>query len=381
MSSPAMDSVPTEIGPTEIGAYLRSHGWVEREGGRLASLWQHDQHTNEEMLVPLRPEARDYDFRLSLLMGQLAKIEKRPVSVVHREITRVLYDVGQVSAEHHEFTNHSVPLQAGLTIFTATSRMVVASAASTIRRQSFFGRTVPPEARQHARRVRVGHTVPGSYIVPVFSRVIPDTDPAWGVYSAARVDASPFDRQVMTTFANALRVLHEITVARDAEPTANEITDSVSEGVTWDLCQAVSDVTGSSLVNQLEIRFDWSPATRPPAIESPPARFPSEATSIIRKVADTLRRTKREEDVIYGKITRLEYRDGDPTGRVTIETEINGRPRRVWVTLAADDYRRALQLHDQQEIVAARGPLLNQPSGQITMIATSLEPALPSSNS
>ncbi|MEU5213233.1 hypothetical protein [Streptomyces sp. NPDC020742] len=364
-----------DFAPEEIRSYLKVTGWSPVSGGPLAELWSLPGPAEEVVLVPMKPGAPDFDKRSRILVEDLARIESRTVHAVHSAIATIYHDVTDLRASHPSLSDGSIPLEAGYELFLSARRLRVASAAAAIRRQGHF-RNFPTRARDQAREVRLGQTRRGSYIVPIISQARSPED----VYAPQQehidiqVEETLFDRRVTATMSRALGVLEEMASA-EREPTPSEIADSVGEGVSYELCQALSKVVKSDSVAALDITFNWSQVAAPPPGSSPRVEFNEAAINIVNRVSNHLKtQLYTHEHIIYGVITDLSRRPEDETGRVGIETLIKRRRRTVWIDLPDRNYHQAVRCHDLGVPVRVRGVLSSPPGGHATMEVSEFGP-------
>jgi hypothetical protein len=248
-------------------------------------------------------------------------------------------------------------------------------------RQGNFGRNMPKRAISHAKHVRLGHTIQGSYILPIITEVrVPDvysTDEGAGIEPMLDlgVEEARFDRRVNTTMAHALAVLEEMAVNRDRSPTISDVYDAVGEGVSRELCEAISQVLATGQVDNYDIDFEWAPAVMPPRLLAERVDFPRDAVLIVEEIASTLKRVERvEEQMIFGIITNCAAPLNEGSGRVTIQAAIGGRARTVKFDLDWQSFSLASRYMTERRPVAVRG-ILHMPSGrQATMEVSGFGP-------
>ncbi|MFI5800491.1 hypothetical protein [Streptomyces sp. NPDC051677] len=369
----ATDELP--FGPDEIRSYLKVTGWSTVSGSDVAELWRLPGPTEEVVLVPMKPGAPDFTKRARILVADLARISSEDTRTVQDSIASVFHDVTDLRASHPSLRDGSIPLDAGFELFQSAKRLRVASAASTIRRQGHF-RNFPTRAREQARDVRLGQTRKGSYIVPIISQARSPLD----VYERGQnqidieVEETLFDRRVTATMSRALGVLEEMA-GTDRVPTPSEITDSIGEGVSYELCQALSKVVNSEAVDSLDITFNWSRVAAAPAGTPLEVEFNREAIAIVERVSDQLKTSVySREHVIYGLVTDLRRHPDDETGKVGVQALLQRRSRTIWMDLPDADYHTAVRCHDTGTAVRVRGVLTSPPGGTATMMVVDFGP-------
>ncbi|MFF0049454.1 hypothetical protein [Streptomyces sp. NPDC005498] len=370
-----MADINPDFGPEEIRSYLKVTGWAPVSGGDVAELWRLPGPADEVVLVPMKPGAPDFAKRAWILIQDLARVEFEDVQTVHDAVATVYNDVTDLRASHPSISDGSIPLESGYELFVSAKRLRVASAAATIRRQGHF-RNFPTRARDQAREVRLGQTRRGSYIVPIISQARSPED----VYSPrqdhidVQVEETLFDRRVTATMSRALGVLEDMAGA-DHEPTPSEINDSIGEGVSYELCQALAKVVNTESVSALDVAFNWSRVAAPPPGTPARVEFNRDAIEIVDLVSEQLKtKVYTREHLIYGVVTDLSRHPDDDTGRVGVQTLIQRRSRTVWMDLADSDYHTAVHCHDAGIPVRVSGTLTSPPGGLARMNVTAFGP-------
>lgn len=377
MEAQELPPVTLTVGPVEMSSYLHRSGWVRSEAGRVAELWRpngDDDSQDVNLLVPKIPSAPDFDARVSYLIEDLQAYEQRPTDVIRDEISRQFVDVTNVKADH-TFDSSVFLLDASQKLFTSAKKIVIAAAAATLRRRGYFGHAVPHKAREQARSVLVGHTRPGSYVVPVISRAqIPDV--TWDDNAprlVEKVEQASFDRRMVVTLAKSLDVLHQLAVVQENEPSNREVHDGVGEGLSYELCNGVVQSLRDPAVREFKVAFEWAPAVAQPSGIASHTDFPSDCLDRIQRVARGLRRdTEDRARVVYGWVEVLSSRAEDVGGTVRVHGMVEGRHRIVRMSLDQEDYDKAMASHKKVPVIA-RGDLHLEEGKLATMDVRSFE--------
>ncbi|MCW3844396.1 hypothetical protein ONA70_30345 [Micromonospora yasonensis] len=355
-----------------IASYLRNSGWTPSVSGEIAEFWTRDEGL--EVLVPKLPNAPDFDKRIELLTQDLQRIEDRPAQDIKNDITRQFLDITDVRADH-EYGEQCIPLDAGHKLFTTARGLVVSATASTLQRRGYFGRSMPKKARDQAKRALVGHTRPGSYVVPIINNArLPDLP--WEEEQPRLIESveeAAFERRVATNLARALGALQEIAVVRESRPSNRDLHDAVGEGLSFEMCRAIVRPLQEEIVRKVDITFAWAPGVTPPRGVARAFEFPSERVDLLKDIAATLRRDpSNSEELIYGVVVGLRSRSGDDGGRVEVETLIDGAKRLVRLDLNESQYEVARACHKRSPVIA-RGTLHRNPGRMASMEVTNFE--------
>ncbi|MCX5284107.1 hypothetical protein [Streptomyces sp. NBC_00198] len=366
-----------EIGFEEIASYLRGSGWRRSLSGPFAEVWHPRDDEQSSVFVPKEPDSPDFLTALKILTREVSRVENRPEKEIHLAISRQFVDVTDLRAEDEGIADGTIPLIAGIGLFNSAHRMMVSAAAATLHRQSYYGNSMPRAAHKHARRMRLGQTRPGSYIVPVISSARFGTlisEEFGEPRLEATADDSYFERRMLTTLSKALETLSALTVSGGRTPSKLDVLSAVDEGVSSELCAAVLDVIGKGGVEAFDVTFNWAPSSPAPRGLAERIEFPSAAAELIERVEFDLKETDAPaERILYGVIRRLSLGKNDTTGHVTLETVLDGKSRTVSFDLPLHVYRRAAHYHGERRPVIVRGFLDAPPGRRATMNVTAFD--------
>jgi hypothetical protein len=348
-----------------IVSYMNNAGWRRTVAGDVAEFWS--KNGEYEVLVPRRQNAPDFDMRLKLLTLDLEKIEERPASEIKDDISRQFLDITNVRAEH-EFGEMFIPLDAGHKLFATAKDLVVSAAASTLHRRGYFGRSMPRNAREQAKRTLVGHTRPGSYVVPVINQArLPELP--WKSdqpHLIEHVEAAAFERRAATTLAQALGALQEIATT-SRRPSVRAVNEAVGAGLSFEMCRAIARPLQDDVIHRLNIDIAWAPGVTAPRGVETSFIFPKESSEKLKIISATLKNDPLDsQEVIYGVVISLKSRSSDNGGRVEVETLIDGAKRLVRIDLDERSYEIARASHKRSPVIA-RGTLHRNPGRMAVM--------------
>ncbi|MEU8374735.1 hypothetical protein AB0C22_16645 [Micromonospora sp. NPDC048894] len=350
---------------------MSNAGWQRSAAGDVAEFWT--KNNEFEVLVPRRRNAPDFEARLNILTLDLERVEERPATAIRDDISRQFLDITHVRAEH-EFGEMFIPLDAGHKLFATAKDLVVSAAASTLHRRGYYGRSMPRSAREQAKRTLVGHTRPGSYIVPVITQArLPELP--WQSdqpHLIEHVEAAAFERRATTTLAHALGALEEIATSR-SRPSVRVVNEAVGEGLSFEMCRAISRPLQDSIIHKVNVDIAWAPGVTAPAGAGTSFNFPKESADNLKVISATLKNDPLDsQEVIYGVVVSLKSRSGDDGGRVEVETLIDGAKRLVRIELSEQAYEIARTSHKRSPVVA-RGTLHRNPGRMAVMEAAFFE--------
>jgi hypothetical protein len=339
------------ISPAALAAYARSEGWSKTENfGAHADVYTGP--AQPEIILPRTDRLADYAATVSRLIGVFAQSNNSDEMATYRDLVGADRDVVRVRAFGGE-EDGSVPLDAGVKIVSQSRDMLLAAACAARSPQSLYRAGANKEAIEYMRRVKLGQTEHGSFVVtllaPVPPLLQPQLDSSW-----VSLDDEPMERMVTRRLMSSLeasRSAAEMALSGDAEAFEN----AVALGVSANLCEAVSNLIEQS--NGLDISLTWA-RTRPTPEALRKVVFSVNDAEILKEAARTFRLRQPKPDVtLFGTIHKLKRDQEEVEGVVTLKAMVDDQIQSVSAVLDQTTYAVAVQAHKAQTPVIVTGDL------------------------
>ncbi|MEI6387363.1 MAG: hypothetical protein WCQ50_12050 [Spirochaetota bacterium] len=352
------------IRPVDAALYLRSSGWSPQEvrPGRDAIWLRAIEGEEFEALLPMDLELRDYALRMGDLLAVLAATERRSQSEIYRDLLTITSDVMRMRIADPDLGDGSLPIEEHALIAQKTRDLVMAAACAATECRPVWPTRKPTQAVDHVRRVRIGQSEQGSFVVTVISKITPLLQTSEYLF-----EEEPYERKVTHTLASSLQALGSAAETAALTQGMQAFDEAVPRGVSANLCDAVVGLWGGDETERsLEFSFTWSPA-RPIDVSAPRRlAFSSDRIPVIREVGRVMRdRAPMPDFELRGAVVKLERGEGAPTGKVTVAQYGDEGPRRVMLELGDSEYHKAVQAHDQGKTFRAFGTLKKEGRGYI----------------
>jgi hypothetical protein len=346
--------------PQDVASWLVANDWRKvSRGEALAALWSRGP---QEVVQPLAREASDYALRFADMLRRLAAWEHKPEEALAQEMTFEASDVSEWRASGVSARDFTVPLEDGFDLIRGARNAFVAAANSAIHRRGYVGHGSLKVAREHAKTVRMGQTRRGSYIVPIISRIPGATEQPEDGQERFNIDVSaqPFERRVMSLLAVSLDTVAELAIRSDSEPTMRQVNESVGNGVSYELCSALSSVLEAESFGDVDVAFSWARrVANNPDIEQ--VSLPKESGHVIRRMAERLRGSDVvAEQVIQGHVRLHRREPEEDEGFVYVRASVGDKQRTIGMTLTAEQMHEALMAADEKKQVYVRGRLVRE---------------------
>jgi len=356
----------------DIQTYLRDNGWEHSLTWHDAPVWSHAD--GYEVLVPPRDDLADTDLRVRELLNVLAAAEQRPADDIIVDINAPLDDIQSFRTFPEGMPPGFTTLAASIRALQGVQSMIGIAARTVVEGPlpEFAGGT-PPTATDLLQRVRLGPGRPGSY---VFTVRVPVDAPSQlaGTYPPAQPE-EPLGRQVARQFHEAMTAAS----GASAQATLEDLTafdDTVTAGVSANLCLALSALAGRQYEQGFDVTFRWSHRLRAELLADT-VHFNDGAGKIIRAAARRLRKVRVSGTAeVTGFVESLH--DQPQTGdrwRVKVRGDLTTRGgtasgRTIWVRLEGQaSYDRAIAAHQARDLVWVRGEL--SAHGRVELITDS----------
>jgi hypothetical protein len=275
------------ISPAALAAFARSEKWTKVEGyGAHADVYA--GAGRPEIIVPRTDLLADYASAVSRLIEVFAASADRDELTVYRDLAGADRDVVRVRVLGAE-KDGSVALDAGVRIVAQAREMLLAAACAARSSHPVYRPHANREASDYMRRVKLGQTEHGSFVVTLLAPVPPLLEPAHSSTNWASLDDEPLERMVTRRLMEALEASrHAAEMALSGDGAAFE--NAVAAGVSANLCEAVAGLIEQS--DGLDISLTWA-RTRPTPETLRKVAFSSKDAEMLKEAARTFRQRQR----------------------------------------------------------------------------------------
>jgi uncharacterized protein YsxB (DUF464 family) len=360
----APEQLDRYLDPKSIEVYLLAHHWESRTRNSRFSTWRRPERPESAggfLFVPLSPTPVDYEDRLWELVQRLAGAEGRDVEEVITNLRYATADLVRISLVSPRVGPGELPIEDGRRLFDGARDLMLYAACAAIHPRTSFGTRPPAAAKDYMEGVRLGQTERGSYVVTVISDVAPAEQQALLAQELVQHD-TPFERRVTSRLMESLSATRSAAqrVVDDHANVAESFEDVVEQGVSAQLCGAISKIAEQQAGAHIDVRMNWA-ASRPSAsVTVPPAvNFPPSVLPVLSEAYNALRQHGPFDDVVVeGYVTQLNRgKDEEAIGSVVIDGHARGEKRKVHVELPDSQYHLAVRAHDARYPVRVLGTL------------------------
>jgi hypothetical protein len=347
------------MAPLEVTAYLRSRNWrLVHHIADKGAVWVLSLKDGEEVevLLPLDRTLRDYAQRMGDLLQVLGKVEERSQLEILTDINFSTADVVRFKLKCPAIDDGSIPIECGVQLVEQAYSMILAAACATVQPRPVYQTRKSQQAVDYMRKVRLGQTERGSYVLTAYSVVSPHLQ----VHDQERLFEveEPFERQVILKLSTALNAVRKAAEEAGANGDLLPFTEAVNLGVSANLCEAITKLMEESEAQFLKVSFSWSPTRTSPLNANNLVALSSDTIPVIKEAARIFRaRTPLEDVEIQGWVVKLASTDVTQEGRITVAAEIEGGVRQIHIDLNAEEYARAVEAHRQGQQISCIGNL------------------------
>lgn len=359
MNTPILPETVPE--PRNIRVYLSTHGW-QREPSEPTVWMLPTSRGGFEVIAPSTPRNRDFRARIAELLRTVSVAEGRSPDEVLNDLFTLRYDI-QYIHEEHDGPPGTAPLRDAATLYSAAQNMMASVSASLEEPRSVLSGRRSSRSSEVMRKVLAGPTGAGSYIVsiwtPILPRMTPEDD---GVLFEWDWDNEPVERKTTALLQTALTSTRAAVdrVLNENEGVSTFI-DRAAEGVSANLCESIVGIAGEEKT-PFDVRFAWA-LDRPMQSPQDPIHFDRPSFEVLSDAAREMRNQLPEGEVrLRGNVIRLHRETtGLGSGEITVTGIISGDPvarlRKVWVSLSESDYQLAIRAHEAMTDIDLSGTL------------------------
>ena len=290
------------VSPAALSVYARAAGWRRHEPYGEHS----DVYVGEslpEIIVPRTERLGDYASVVATLIDTFAGVTDQDELGVYRSLATADRDVVRVRAA--ESDDGSVTLNDGVDLIGGARDLLLSAACSLGEPQPVYRAGASREAADLLKRMRLGQTDQGSFVVTLLTPTVPPPMPA--------LFPDPDDRSAPVERRITRRLVEAVTAARQATERAaagddGAFEETVASGVSANLCEALVRIIEP--FPTLDVGVSWA-RTRPVGATGAVARFGRADAALLREAARSLRERAPQPDVrLHGFVRLPEARGG-----------------------------------------------------------------------
>ena len=338
------------VSPVALSAYARSAGWVKVDTfGDHSDVYAADGLP--EIILPRTQNLGDYANVTSRLIEIFARVAETDEMSLYRVLVTADRDVIRVRAASDY--DGSVTVSDGINLVGGARDMLLAAACSLHDPRPLYRAGANKDASDYLRRVRLGQTEQGSFVVSLLSPVIPPpTQPP--LFTDSGYEDVPLERRVTRRLAESLLATRRATeraVGGDTEAFA----EAVEFGASANLCEALAQLIEP--FSSLDVSLIWS-CTLPQKSPQEVVRFAQDDAPILSEAARSYRnRAPKLDERLYGFVQRLKREESEIEGAISLRVSIEEKTESVTAILNQIDYDLAIRAHQDRALVVAEGDL------------------------
>ena len=340
------------VSPIALSAYARAAGWSKVETfGDYSDVY--DAEGLPEIILPRIDRLGDYAKVVSQLIGIFADVAKTDTLSLYHDLITVEYDVIRVRAVSSS-EDGSIAVNEGLKLLNGAWNMLRAAAFSLHSpKPVYFGRH-ERFISDYLRRVKLGHTEQGSYVIKLLSPIIiQDKEPD----QRKMFEEDPIERKMTLRLTQALEATREV-LDRNVGENQEALFETVKRGASANLCNAVA--TAVDTFSELSVSLTWA-LTYPRESPRYDVQFKSHEPPLLKDVAKKFKAIEPQLDKsFFGYVQILDRDKNKEEGTVTLNVDIQGRTTPVSATLMPSDYGQAIQAHITKSEVCITGDLIKK---------------------
>lgn len=337
------------VSPVALSAYARASGW-----GKVGTYGAHSDvyaaHGLPELILPRTQRLGDYASVVSQLITIFARVAERDEISLYNDLVTANRDVVRVRVGESE--DGSLSIDSGVDLIGGSRDMLAAVACSLREPQPLYRAGAHREASKLLSQVRLAQTEHGSFVVTIWTPIIPPPIPALFPECVDEEADQPVQRRLTRRLAEALDATRNVTESAIEDTGWAE---SIEKGVSANLCEALARLI--SPFPTLDVGVTWA-RTRPMASAQDVIGFAKADAPILLEAARMFRSREPQPDVhLFGFVRRLGRDETQVDGAIGLSTSLGGHQVSVTVTLKQSDYERAIQAHKDRSLVGIQGDL------------------------
>jgi hypothetical protein len=346
----------SSLDPHRVAQHLLANGWTERKrlDEQTLILEGKKGDTVTRLRIPLDRSFVDFDEGMGRVIRDLASSESRSQLEVLDDLSTVTFgDVIRFTT--YDQKNRSaitIPISDGIALVEKAKRTATAAALSTDAKRAVFPNYRPPTVAEYLDSVRLGQSETGSYKIKLISPLPlqPDLLPT---------DVAPFERKVVITLMDSLFALNKVSKQelKKGEYRFEPFSEVVSEGVSANLCEALTDSRPKEHHRPIGISVTWSSVINAPKSSTGSIDFDPSVLFFVEQAGKDFRERNPEKVSLRGMVKTLS-KDKKRIPKIVVIGVIDDRFRSVQIDLLDQvSHHIAVEAYENDKEIVLSGTL------------------------
>lgn len=343
----------SQLSIEQVEAYLKTNGWEYfRKYKNVISIWYNEAYSKEELIVPIDKSIGDYYIIVNQFITSLSKIENVTKNEVLDKISKILLTGVSIRLTSDDVGDGSIQYEEGLALIKNAKDLLISAALSAYKKKSYYIGTYPEVVDNYVKRIRLGQTEKGSYIVNLLAPVTQLTKKIDQLFTD-----KPYDHKVYYSLISELKALEKEAEICIKRPIIKEVKEYVDLGISANLCDSVINLVGSKENTTVEISITPSAYIDKNSIKTTVKMVPSYLPHL-KEVSETLKKEAYYHQIlIFGSVAKLQREIDREDGDIVIIGIYDGKDRQMNTHLEKIDYIKAIVAHKEKLSVKIIGDL------------------------
>ena len=355
MSSLDLKLFMKDIVPNRLEKYLYSCGWTE-DGviSNKAKVWHRpeEKHFDLEIVQPLDENLRDYPQRMYEAIQVLSEFEGRSPTKVIEGVINYDSDIVKIKVMSADVDGGAIPIEDGVLLFEKSKDLLVSSSLSAFTKKRFYSGSWPAVVKKFLDTLKFGQTEHGSYVVNIIAPII----------NSSEVSIPEIDSSVTRSISNNLaRSLRATSIAIEEYEKTKDLflfEEAISNGVSANLCDAITGISGSKQNRDVEISIELSVSEKDSQDIIKSHKFLSRHMPILNTASEYYKGNFVINNYdVYGLVIRMDHEPAEDYGVIRVASLVNGSTKNISIQLGLDDYWKAVEAHKLKLPVTCQGDL------------------------
>ncbi|MCC5953433.1 MAG: hypothetical protein JJU45_15185 [Acidimicrobiia bacterium] len=333
--------------------FIKDVGWKRDRMGSRGAVWKKGDAI---LRIPYGVDRNSFEW--SGLIERAAVADGVDPATLQQRLENWLVDMTEMRAVGG--ASGSIALEQGITLVTSARSILRTSATTSRTPRAQLGYQYSAVGDRITRKARMGHTRPGSYVIPILMPVEPadeDPDDRQESLDGTAAYVEPEERRATRTMAQALDSIQQRVIGPAREPAAGDVSAMVVAGVARETVVAIRNLLKHEV--SLGVQFEWAAGLEGGNRLPSEMQFPSEAEELLDLTAKKLRTHRRSKaERLTGYIVQMRR---EPQASFRLQTVRSGRECEVEVDIPPARLEEALQWFADRESLLVQGNVERRP--------------------
>ena len=373
-----LDEMAGRISYVDLCKYVSDLNWIKFSGRVRDGVAVYQKIINNELFqinIPCDRIFSDYSYAIRKAVHILSFTESKSEEQLILELLNPMSDILRVRHISSRVENGSILFEDAINLYDNAKKLLTNAALDVTCYKKIYKGRISDTVQEFISKCRYGQTEIGSYVISLVCPFVNVGDD--GQVQQLNIFSDEENAAISITRRATKKVMDSISIIKETIEEGKNLSDLVEDESKQISVSFIESLTNMNLINPgsaLEIKAKWAPTIRNNISQKSVVEMSHDYYSPLQSVVEKYKADDQKETcIIEGKIANLKAppqieKRTKGNAKLVYIADDSSKTKAVQLTLDPDNYRIAIQAHQEGKTIRAIGKKTGNKMNDVSII-------------